>query len=530
MGDSTEEYSKMVDNGKLYMGLSDPGRERVYMYLSQANRHGLIAGASGTGKTVTMKVMTESFSDAGVPVFLCDVKGDVSGLIEPGEDNAGMQKRIDKFGIRDTFQFKSYPVTFWDIYGKGGHPIRTTVSDMGPEILSRIMGLTEVQEGVLNIIFRIADEHGLEIIDLKDLRAVLQYIGENRAEYSMKYGNMAAQSISAITRALIPLEDQGGNEFFGEPALDITDWIRTDASGHGMINLLHAVETIKYPKLYAAFLLWMMAELFEVLPEVGDPEKPTIVFFFDEAHLLFNGAPRGLVQKIEQTVKLIRSKGVGIYFVTQSPSDIPDSVLAQCSNRVQHALRAYTPAEQKAVRTAAQTFRANPAFKTEDVIMQLGTGEALVSFLDEKGIPQIVEKTSILCPQSLMAPASEANKARVIAQSPFAYKYNKAVDNESAYEILEKKAVERAEQEELERQRAEIEAERAKLEAEKEKAAKEAEKKAQKEAEKKAKEEEKAKAAAQKKKDRVKAKIETLVVSTAGQLLRKGLFGILSRK
>ena len=520
----------MFDNGKLYMGLSDPDRERVYMYLSQANRHGLIAGASGTGKTVTMKVMAESFSDAGVPVFLCDVKGDVSGLIEPGADNAGMQKRIDKFGIRDAFQYKSYPVTFWDIYGKGGHPIRTTVSDMGPEILSRIMGLTEVQEGVLNIIFRIADEHGLEIIDLKDLRAVLQYIGENRAEYSMKYGNMAAQSISAITRALIPLEDQGGNEFFGEPALDITDWIRTDASGHGMINLLHAVETIKYPKLYAAFLLWMMAELFEVLPEVGDPEKPTIVFFFDEAHLLFNGAPKGLVSKIEQTVKLIRSKGVGIYFVTQSPSDIPDSVLAQCSNRVQHALRAYTPAEQKAVRTAAQTFRANPAFKTEDVIMQLGTGEALVSFLDERGIPQIVQKTAIICPQSLMAQAAESSKARVIAQSQFAYKYNNAVDNESDYEVLEKKAAEKAEQDELERQRAELEAERAKLEAEKEKAAREAEKKAQKEAEKKAKEEEKAKAAAQKKKDRVKAKIETQVVSTAGQLLRKGLLGILSRR
>ena len=520
----------MVDNGKIYMGLSDPARERVYMYLSQANRHGLIAGASGTGKTITMKVMAESFSDSGVPVFLCDVKGDVSGLAEPGADNAGMQKRIDKFGIRDVFEYKSYPVTFWDIYGKGGHPIRTTVSDMGPEILSRIMGLTEVQEGVLNIIFRIADEHGLEIIDLKDLRAVLQYIGENRAEYSMKYGNMAAQSISAITRALIPLEDQGGNEFFGEPALDITDWIRTDASGRGMINVLHAVETVKYPKLYAAFLLWMMAKLFEVLPEVGDPEKPTIVFFFDEAHLLFSDAPRGLVQKIEQTVKLIRSKGVGIYFVTQSPSDIPDSVPAQCSNRVQHALRAYTPAEQKAVRTAAQTFRANPAFKTEDVIMELGTGEALVSFLDEKGIPQIVEKTAIICPQSLMAPAAESTKARIIAQSQFAYKYNNAVDNESAYEILEKKAVEKAEQEELERQRAELEAERAKLEAEKEKAAKEAEKKAQKEAEKKAKEEEKARAAAQKKKDRVKAKIETQVVSTAGQLIRKGLFGILSRK
>jgi len=520
----------MYENGKIYMGLSDPAKEKTYMYLSQANRHGLIAGASGTGKTVTMKVMAESFSDAGVPVFLCDVKGDVSGLCEPGADSSGMQKRIDKFGLRDTFSYRSYPVTFWDIYGKGGHPIRTTVSDMGPEILARILGLTEVQEGVLNIIFRIADEHGLAIIDLKDLKAMIQYVTENRAQYSQQYGNMAPQSLSAITRALIPLENQGGEEFFGEPMLDVTDWIRTDANGHGMINVLHAVETIKYPKLYAAFLLWMMAELFENLPEVGDPEKPTIVFFFDEAHLLFTDAPKALVQKIEQTVKLIRSKGVGIYFVTQSPSDVPDSVLAQCSNRVQHALRAYTPAEQKAVRTAAQTFRANPAFKTEDVIMQLGTGEALTSFLDEKGIPQIVERTSIICPQSLMAPCAEATKNRVLAQSQFGYKYNTPVDSESAYELLEKRAAEKAEQEEIERQKAELEAERKKLEAEKEKAAREAEKAAQKEAEKKAKEEEKKKAAAQKKKDRIKAKLETQMISTGGQLLRKGLFGILFRK
>ena len=520
----------MYENGKIYMGLSDPAKEKIYMYLSQANRHGLIAGASGTGKTVTMKVMAESFSDAGVPVFLCDVKGDVSGLCEPGADSSGMQKRIDKFGLRDTFSYRPYPVTFWDIYGKGGHPIRTTVSDMGPEILARILGLTEVQEGVLNIIFRIADEHGLAIIDLKDLKAMIQYVTENRAQYSQQYGNMAPQSLSAITRALIPLENQGGEEFFGEPMLDVTDWIRTDANGHGMINVLHAVETIKYPKLYAAFLLWMMAELFENLPEVGDPEKPTIVFFFDEAHLLFTDAPKALVQKIEQTVKLIRSKGVGIYFVTQSPSDVPDSVLAQCSNRVQHALRAYTPAEQKAVRTAAQTFRANPAFKTEDVIMQLGTGEALTSFLDEKGIPQIVERTSIICPQSLMAPCAEATKNRVLAQSQFGYKYNTPVDSESAYELLEKRAAEKAEQEEIERQKAELEAERKKLEAEKEKAAREAEKAAQKEAEKKAKEEEKKKAAAQKKKDRIKAKLETQMISTGGQLLRKGLFGILFRK
>ena len=520
----------MYENGNLYMGLSDPAREKVYMHLSQANRHGLIAGASGTGKTITMKVMAESFSDAGVPVFLCDVKGDVSGLCEPGADNSGMQKRIDKFGIRDTFAFRSYPVTFWDIYGKGGHPIRTTVSDMGPEILARILGLTEVQEGVLNIIFRIADEHGMAILDLKDLQAMIQYVTENRSEYSVRYGNMAPQSLAAITRALIPLENQGGTQFFGEPMLDVTDWIRTDADGHGMINVLHAVETVKYPKLYAAFLLWMMAELFENLPEVGDPEKPTIVFFFDEAHLLFNGAPKALVQKIEQTVKLIRSKGVGIYFVTQSPSDIPDAVLAQCSNRVQHALRAYTPAEQKAVRTAAQTFRTNPAFKTEDVIMELGTGEALTSFLDEKGIPQIVEKTAIICPQSLMAPCAEATRDRIMAQSQFGYKYNTPVDSESAYELLEKRAAEKAELAEIERQKAELEAERKKFEEEKAKAAREAEKAAQKEAEKKEREEARKKAAAEKKKERIKNKLETQVISTGGQLLRKGLFGILFRK
>ncbi len=323
--------------------------------------------------------------------------------------------------------------------------------------------------------------------------------------------------------------------------LDITDWIRTDADGKGVINVLHAVETVRYPKLYAAFLLWMMAELFENLPEVGDPDKPTIVFFFDEAHLLFNDAPKALVGKIEQTVKLIRSKGVGIYFVTQSPSDIPDSVLAQCSNRVQHALRAYTPAEQKAVRTAAQTFRANPAFKTEDVIMELGTGEALVSFLDEKGVPDIVQKTAIICPQSLMAPCAEATKSRIIAQSPFSYKYSNAVDNESAYEVLEQEAQKQAELDEIARQKAELEAERKKLEEEKakaeleaqkaaEKAQKEAEKAAQKEAEKKAKEEEKKKAAEQKKKDRIQAKIETQVISTGGQLIRKGLLGILTGK
>ena len=513
----------MYEYGKIYMGLTNPDKEKVYMHLSQSNRHGLIAGASGTGKTVTMKVMAESFSDAGVPVFLCDVKGDVSGLCEPGDDSPGMQKRIDKFDLWETFTYHSYPVTFWDIYGKGGIPIRTTVSDMGPEILARILGLTDVQEGVLNIIFRIADEHDLMLTDLKDLKAVIQYVYDNRAEYSARYGNMAPQSLSSIIRALIPLEDQGGNDFFGEPMLDIYDWIRTDAKGRGMINILHAVETIKYPKLYAAFMIWMLAELFENLPEVGDPEKPTIVFFFDEAHLLFNDAPKSLVQKIEQTVKLIRSKGVGIYFVTQSPSDIPDTVLAQCSNRVQHALRAYTPAEQKAVRTAAQTFRPNPNFKTEDVIMELGTGEALTSFLDEEGIPQIVQKTSIICPESRMGPCDEDTKERIMSQSMLSGKYGEAVDNESAYEVLEKEAEEKAERDEIERQKAELEAERQKLEAEKEKAA-------QKEAARKEKEAEKKRAAEQKKKERIKSKIESQVISTGGQLFRKTLFGILKRR
>lgn len=517
----------MVENGKIYMGLADSydggERQRVYMYLNQCNRHGLIAGASGTGKTITMKVMAEAFSEAGVPVFLCDVKGDVSGICEPGVDSAGMQKRIDKFGIRDSFVYRGFPTVFYDIYGKGGHPVRTTVSDIGPSLLSRILRLTEVQEGVLNTIFRIADDKGLKILDMKDLRAVINYVAEHRAEYTVSYGNMAAQSIGAITRALIPLEEQGADTFFGEPALDLNDWIRTSSDGRGIINVLHCVDVIKYPKLYSMFVLWMMAELFEELPEVGDAEKPKLVFFFDEAHLLFKDAPKALVSKIEQTVKLIRSKGVGIYFVTQSPSDIPDSVLAQLSNRVQHALRAYTPAEQKAVRTAAQTFRPNPNFKTEDVIMELGTGEALTSFLDENGVPQIVQKTSVICPESLMSPASSAAKEQAMRNSPVAGKYDSAVDNESAFELLQKQSEADAERAELDRQRAELEAEKEKLAKEKEKAAAEAAEKAEKEAAKK-------QAAKDKAAERRKAKIETQLISTGGQLLRRGLFSILKKK
>ena len=380
----------MYTSDGIYIGLADG--ERINMSLNICNRHGLIAGASGTGKTITMKVLTESFSDAGVPVFLCDVKGDVSGLVCPGEQNEGMEKRIDKFGIRDDFTYRSYPVTFWDIYGEKGHPIRATVSDMGPSLLARILNLTPAQEGVLNIVFRIADDNGLELIDLKDLYAMLAYVGEHKQELIPQYGNIAQQSLGGIQRSLLPLETEGGDLFLGEPALDIRDWIRTDHEGHGMINLLSCEKLVLNPTLYATFLLWLMSTLYETLPEVGDLDKPKLVFFFDEAHFLFSDAPKALVQKIEQVVKLIRSKGVGIYFCTQNPADIPDSVLAQLSNRFQHALRAYTPTEIKAVKAAANSLRENPKFKTEDVIMELGTGEALISVLDEKVFPASFRK------------------------------------------------------------------------------------------------------------------------------------------
>lgn len=423
----------MYIDGKIYMGVADG--ERVFMQPGMSNRHGLIAGASGTGKTITMKAMAESFSDAGVPVFMCDVKGDVSGLASPGVASDGMEKRIDKFGVRDSFAYKQYPVCFWDVYQEYGHPVRATVSDMGPEILSRILGLTPAQEGVLNIVFRIADDKGLLLVDLKDLRAVVNYVTEHREEYVATYGTVSKQSAGGIIRALLPLEAQGGDLFFGEPVLDIFDWMRTDVYGRGMVNILHSVKLVQNPVLYASFLLWMMSELFERLPEAGDLDKPKLVFFFDEAHMLFSDAPKVLVQKIEQMVKLIRSKGVGIYFVTQSPGDIPDGVLAQLSNRVQHALRAYTPSEQKAVRAAAQSMRSNPKFDTEDMIMELGVGEALTSFLDENGVPAMAQRTSIICPQSLMAPTDEDTRRLLMTRDGMS-KYDKSVDNYSAYEDL----------------------------------------------------------------------------------------------
>jgi DNA helicase HerA-like ATPase len=496
----------MYTDGGIYLGLADG--QRVTMALSMANRHGLIAGASGTGKTVTMKVLAESFSDAGVPVFLCDIKGDVSGLAEPGARSDGMEKRIDRFGLRDCFQYRAYPVTFWDVYQECGHPVRAAVSDMGPDLLSRILGLTPAQEGVLNIVFRVADDNGLLLTDLKDLKAMLGYVGDHREELLTVYGNVSAQSLGGILRALLPLEAQGGELFFGEPCLDIMDLIRTDAEGHGVINLLDCVRLARNPKLYATFLLWLMSELFERLPEAGDLAKPKLVFFFDEAHMLFSDAPKLLVQKIEQMVKLIRSKGVGVYFVTQSPSDIPDSVLAQLSGRIQHALRAYTPAEQKAVRAAAGSMRPNPAFKTEDVIQELGVGEALISLLDENGVPGVTQRAAVICPQSLMAPCGEATRGACTAADGMG-KDGAAVDNESAFELLERRREE-------EESRAALEAERAAFE--KEKAAFEAKKK---------KEEDRRQAAYEREVARRKAQIERQVINTGSQIIRRGLMNTL---
>lgn len=521
----------MFSEGKIYMGLADG--ERVYLPLNMCNRHGLIAGASGTGKTITMKVMAESFADAGVPVFLCDVKGDVSGLANAGAQNEGMEKRIDKFGIRGEFQYKPYSTCFWDVYGENGHPIRVTVSDMGPDLLSRLLGLSEAQEGVLNIAFRIADDKGLLLKDLKDLKALLNYLSEHREDFLTTYGNITAQSIGAIIRALLPLESQGGDLFFGEPDLDIFDWIRTDMYGKGMINLLDCVKLVHNPKLYASFMLWLMVELFERLPEAGDAEKPKLVFFFDEAHMLFTDAPKVLVQKIEQLVKLIRSKGVGIYFVTQSPSDIPDAVLAQLSNRVQHALRAYTPAEQKAVRAAATSFRANPAFKTENMIMELGVGEALVSLLDEKGIPTMVQYTKIICPQSLMAPCDDGTR-RMMMRADGMSKYDQMVDNESAYEMLAKAKEKEEEEKKLEQERAQLQKEREEFEKQKAKEEEAARKKKEREEEAAKKKKEREEEAEKKKKDaaaqRRKAKIESQLISAGGQILKRGLMNTLFKK
>ncbi len=458
-----------------------------------ANRHGLIAGATGTGKTITLKVMAEAFSDAGVPVFMSDVKGDLAGMCQPGLDTEDMQRRIERFALADKgFSYRSYPTRFWDIYGRKGLPLRTTVTEFGPLLLARILGLNQIQSDILNIVFKIADDEELLLLDVKDLKAMLNYVSENSRLYKASYGNIAPNSVAAIMRALVALEDRGAGIFFGEPAIDIRDWFVTDENGRGMINVLAADSRINDPTIYSTFLLWMMSELFEVLPEVGDQEKPKMIFFFDEAHLLFDDAPKALLQKIEQVVKLIRSKGVGIYFVTQNPKDIPNDVLAQLGNKVQHALHSYTPAEQKGIKAAAESFRVNPAFKTEEAIQNLGTGEALVSFLQADGSPAVVEVAKILPPQSRMGAIDDNMRLQVIAYDSFKAKYDEMVDRDSAYEFLLRWS------EEMEKQ-AEEEAERLREEKEAAQRAKEEEKAAA------ARAREEAKAAAAEEKARIKA-------------------------
>ena len=508
--------------GKSAGGPNNPEKSGAGCFLlpKMANRHGLIAGATGTGKTVTLKVMAESFSDLGVPVFLADVKGDLSGCVKPGAPNENIDGRLASLGIDShDFTFRRYPVRFWDVFGEGGHPVRTTVSDMGAQLLSRLLALTPAQTGVLSIVFRVADDNGWLLIDLKDLRATVGYVADHAAELLNEYGNVSRQSAGAIQRALLQLEDEGGNLFFGEPDIHFEDWIRTDTDGRGFINIFHCERLFRSPLLYSTFMLWMMAELFEQLPEVGDPEKPKLVFFFDEAHLLFNDAPKALTDKVEQVVKLIRSKGVGIYFITQQPSDIPESVLAQLGNRVQHALRAYTPAEQKSIRAAAQSFRVNPEFDTEEAITALGTGEALISFLDEKGIPSVVQKATVLPPQSCLGPIdAERRKAEIEADELFG-KYETAVDNESAYELIGREKA------------AEAEKEAAKA-AEKQKAAEEKQKAAEEKQKQKEKEQAEKKAAA-KKKNSVLGKVANSAITgfgrELGHSLGRGLLGTLKK-
>jgi DNA helicase HerA-like ATPase len=440
----------MLQDGLIFLGASrkpdDSINKAEYLDLKYANRHGLITGATGTGKTVSLQVLAEGFSNAGVPVFCADVKGDLSGLGARGEMKDFLQKRADAIGF-DDYDFQEFPVIFWDLFGEKGHPIRSTISEMGPLLLSRLMGLNDTQEGVLNIVFKLADDEGLLLLDLKDLRALLVEVGDRAKEIASTYGYVTTATIGAIQRQLLVLEQQGGENFFAEPALEIGDLMRTTRDGRGAISILAADKLMNSPRLYATFLLWLLSELFEQLPEVGDPERPRLVFFFDEAHLLFDEAPRALLDKVEQVVRLIRSKGVGVYFVTQNPLDIPDSVLGQLGNRVQHALRAFTPREQKAVKAAAETFRPNPDFSAEEVIMRLGVGEALVSTLGAKGIPSIVERTLMRPPSSRLGPVTDAEREAIMKVSPVGHQSNETVDRESAYEILKQRA-ERLEEEE----------------------------------------------------------------------------------
>ncbi len=496
----------MYYDGKIWTASS--GDQKLFILPNKANRHGLIAGATGTGKTITLKVLAESFSDAGVPVFLADVKGDLAGMCRPGVNSADMQERIARFGLAAAgFDYQSYPVCYWDIFGEKGLPLRTTVTEMGPTLLARLLDLTDTQADILTIVFKIADDEELLLIDIKDLRAMLNYVGEHNKEYGAMYGNMPRQSINSILRNLVALEEQGGDRFFGEPALDIRDWFRISREGRGVINILDSESLINNPMMYSTFMLWMLSELFETMPEAGDCDKPRMVFFFDEAHLLFDDAPRALLQKIEQVVKLVRSKGVGIYFITQSPKDIPDGVLGQLGNKIQHALHAYTPSDQKAVRAAAESFRENPAFDTKTVLTELGIGEALVSFLQEDGSPSIVQRAKILPPQSQMGPVSDADRLREIEHNSLYSKYGEMIDRDSAYEFFLRKQKQQMEEEMS-----------AKEAAAAQKEALRAQKEAAKEAERRAKEEAKQRAAAERAR---KSAIKSVAQSAVGTIGRE---------
>lgn len=512
----------MIKENLIWMGNTEKG-ESISILPNMINRHGLVCGATGTGKTVTLKVLAESLSDLGVPVFMADVKGDIAGLSQAGEDNENMQKRIEKFGLKDAgFTYHGYPTTFWDIYGKTGIPLRATISEVGPLMLSRILDLNDLQSDILSVVFKIADDNHLLLIDTKDLKAILNYVDENKNDFQADYGKISSSSLGVITRAVVSLESSGGDVFFGEPALNITDWF-SQSDGKGMIHILDSSSLINNPKLYSSFLLWMLSELFETLPEVGDLDKPKMVFFFDEAHLLFDDISKDLEDKIEQVVKLIRSKGVGVYFCTQNPKDIPDGVLAQLGNKIEHGLHAYTPADQKGVKAAAESFRVNPEFDTYEAIQNLGTGQAIVSFLDEKGVPGIAQQVDILPPQSLMSSISDTTRDQIVKGSLLYSKYATAVDNDSAYEFLQRKGLEdqaKADQQEKENAAAK-EKEKADKEAAKQK--EKEEKAAQKEKEKAEKAEQKAAEKAQKEKERAMKQVGSTLMGTVGRQVGKEL-------
>lgn len=518
----------MYNEQKIWIGRS--GDKKVFIYPSMANRHGMIAGATGTGKTITLKVLAESFSDCGVPVFLADVKGDLAAMCRPGLETEDMVRRIEKFALNDEgFTYRAYPTVFWDIYADKGLPLRTTVSEMGPLLLGRILGLNDTQTDILTVLFRIADDEELLLIDTKDLRSMLQYVSENVKDFSARYGNISTQSLGVITRSVMALEAEGADMFFGEPALDIRDWLTRNSEGRGTISVLDCQKLIHNPNMYSTFMLWMLSELFETLPEAGDLDKPKMVFFFDEAHLLFDSASKALMDKIEQVVKLIRSKGVGVYFITQSPRDIPDGVLAQLGTKIQHALHAYTPSEQKAARAAAQSFRENPEFDTYEVLTQLGIGEALVSVLDEEGVPTVVEQTKILPPQSRMGALDDDERASEINGCLLYNRYSESIDRDSAYEFLLRKQLADEEEakalaEEQARLKEEEAAEKQRLKEEaaaekqrlKEEAAAERQKLKEEEAAKKAAEREE-----QAKKNAVKGAVKGVASSTAGTVGRE---------